>query len=81
LDVDYRGWPARPSRADLSIILGPVVPFRRTQHALFDVIRGIVHEVYETKHSKHLRHHCASTKLISITTSEADNIVLVKNIL
>lgn len=41
---------ARPSRADLSIILGPVVPFRRTQHALFDVIRGIMHEVYESKH-------------------------------
>lgn len=48
---------ARPSRADLSIILGPVVPFRRTQHALFDVICGIAHEVYESKHSKHLRHH------------------------
>lgn len=55
LDADYRGW-ACPSRADLSIILGPVVPFRRTQHALFDVIHGIAHEVYESKHSKHLRH-------------------------
>jgi len=50
LDADYRGW-ARPSRADLSIILGPMVPFRRTQHALFDVIRGTVHQVYESKHS------------------------------
>jgi len=55
LGADYRGWTC-PSRADLSIILGPVVPFRRTQHALFDVIHGTAHEVYESKHSKHLRH-------------------------
>lgn len=36
--ADYREW-ARPSRADLSIILGPLVPFRRTRHALFDGVR------------------------------------------
>lgn len=37
--ADYgEGW-ARPSRADLSIILGPVVPFHRKRRALFVGVR------------------------------------------
>jgi len=52
--ADYGGW-ARPSTADLSIILGPVVPFRRTRRALFDGVPCTAREIYEGKHSRQRR--------------------------
>jgi len=69
--ADYGGW-ARPSTADLSIILGPVVPFRRTRRALFDGVPCTAREIYEGKHSRRSGVACHSSE---INMSRSDNIM------